>query len=620
MEDPYGLLVTISCRVTQSMILVFVAFVTWSFRADIASLFQYTSSVVCRPSAGEVRGSDKQEKLKRCVAGEFQQWRLKMHHFFNAGMLPLQTLFAIALVIRLHDATAQVLLGSGVMFFNYILCVLLHRGTIPASRRAFDVMFLFWALLYSGRLVVDAYAFTAVSTAYIKQILSTWRTALSIGYFDYRIVLLVNLLVSALDVTLKIIVIEVPRENWYWEAATEVVQCAFIVALAYVVHEAGRLLVSERVESRASAGGKRAVRAILNVLCDAVVHLGREGAILEECPQLGHLLMTGVGSTPIFEGKNSMKYVVDEDKPLMTDLMSRQESADAAALGSSGHAMVDSAGGEDTAADAGTDAIHVSLKDAMGTVFRVQLIHTRLRDFDEDGHLFGIRDLGDAAREVSRQTVAPQVDSVGLLSPAPESDAASSTSSGSSRLGHQNGRDLRYLSSLSLVLDVHDRTLPIVEANIKFHRHIAEQASGGEQRLALSSCLPSQRLRSFDDWLQDATNALMHGHSAPSYGGITLKPPGSISMSAKRAYADAAEGDTVRVCFEDVNLRLPRVQKRSKRSSQYYHLASRAASSSSSGGERIPIGRSDITNTLPPERLQTNSGCCVSALPARLML
>eukprot|EP00928_Gymnodinium_smaydae_P040666 TRINITY_DN2755_c1_g2_i1.p1 TRINITY_DN2755_c1_g2~~TRINITY_DN2755_c1_g2_i1.p1 ORF type:complete len:616 (-),score=58.33 TRINITY_DN2755_c1_g2_i1:559-2364(-) len=598
MEDPYGLLVTISCRVTQSMILVFVAFVTWSFRADIASLFQYTSSVVCRPSAGEVRGSDKQEKLKRCVAGEFQQWRLKMHHFFNAGMLPLQTLFAIALVIRLHDATAQVLLGSGVMFFNYILCVLLHRGTIPASRRAFDVMFLFWALLYSGRLVVDAYAFTAVSTAYIKQILSTWRTALSIGYFDYRIVLLVNLLVSALDVTLKIIVIEVPRENWYWEAATEVVQCAFIVALAYVVHEAGRLLVSERVESRASAGGKRAVRAILNVLCDAVVHLGREGAILEECPQLGHLLMTGVGSTPIFEGKNSMKYVVDEDKPLMTDLMSRQESADAAALGSSGHAMVDSAGGEDTAADAGTDAIHVSLKDAMGTVFRVQLIHTRLRDFDEDGHLFGIRDLGDAAREVSRQTVAPQVDSVGLLSPAPESDAASSTSSGSSRLGHQNGRDLRYLSSLSLVLDVHDRTLPIVEANIKCQRPVEEETSVEEDdcdKPALSAWLSSRRLRSFDDWIQAATNALMYGHSAQPFGRITLNPPGLFSMSAKRAYADAVEADTVRVNFEDVNLRLPNVHRRAKRSSQYFHMASQ--SNSNSASVCIPIGRPKVSHT-----------------------
>eukprot|EP00928_Gymnodinium_smaydae_P040668 TRINITY_DN2755_c1_g3_i1.p1 TRINITY_DN2755_c1_g3~~TRINITY_DN2755_c1_g3_i1.p1 ORF type:complete len:609 (-),score=54.42 TRINITY_DN2755_c1_g3_i1:330-2156(-) len=204
----------------------------------------------------------------------------------------------------------------------------------------------------------------------------------------------------------------------------------------------------------------------------------------------------------------------------------------------------------------------------------------------------------EGTSKISPHIDSPQMDPVGSLSPALESDGASSTS-GSSQEGDQNGPGFRNLASISFVLNILDRTLPIVEANIKFRGH--DENSVGEQSPALSACLSSSRLRSFDDWLQAAANALMYGKDAPSYGGITFKHPGLPSMSARRAYADDVEEDTVRVRFEDVSLRLPNVHQRRKRSSQYYHLASRTAPNA--GSEGVPIGRSDLSNTQPPERV-----------------
>eukprot|EP00928_Gymnodinium_smaydae_P098177 TRINITY_DN9079_c0_g1_i1.p1 TRINITY_DN9079_c0_g1~~TRINITY_DN9079_c0_g1_i1.p1 ORF type:complete len:683 (+),score=57.13 TRINITY_DN9079_c0_g1_i1:59-2107(+) len=238
-----------------------------------------------------------------------------------------------------------------------------------------------------------------------------------------------------------------------------------------------------------------------------------------------------------------------------------------------------------------------------------------------DGHLLGTRDLGSSALEVSPHANSPHMDTVEPRSPAQRSDGASSISSDSSRLGDQSGVGFRNIASIALVLDILDRSLPVLEANIRFKVPADEESSDGEQHRenpALSSCLSARRLRSFDNWLQAGANAVMYGGSAPFYGGVTLRPPGLFSMSAKRAYAENVEEDTVRVRFEDVTLQALAVHVKGKRSSQYYQLASRSAPHSSN--ECIPIGRPDISYTQPLEGLQTSSDDFDSGPPSRLML
>eukprot|EP00928_Gymnodinium_smaydae_P098711 TRINITY_DN9240_c1_g4_i2.p1 TRINITY_DN9240_c1_g4~~TRINITY_DN9240_c1_g4_i2.p1 ORF type:complete len:265 (-),score=31.04 TRINITY_DN9240_c1_g4_i2:550-1344(-) len=254
--------------------------------------------------------------------------------------------------------------------------------------------------------------------------------------------------------------------------------------LAHVVEAGARSLVMQRLEAKTSTEGWRAVASILSVLCDAVVHLGCDLKILNECPQLGHLLMAGIGSCHKLEGGHFLRYVVDDDKPRFEHFIKQQSEL--------ARTPVDTA--FPAAAAAGPAALHVSLKDAMGTHFRVEVIHAHLPNFNENGHLLCIRDLGDTRADcIEGNPVTIRSDEARLHEGC---RTMSSRSSDSDSLGQGESQSRLHsvkLQSLVLLVDALSEKLPILAASLQCHRFDDEEESVLERDLpTLSAWLPSE--------------------------------------------------------------------------------------------------------------------------------
>eukprot|EP00928_Gymnodinium_smaydae_P088358 TRINITY_DN72459_c0_g1_i1.p1 TRINITY_DN72459_c0_g1~~TRINITY_DN72459_c0_g1_i1.p1 ORF type:complete len:433 (+),score=31.23 TRINITY_DN72459_c0_g1_i1:117-1301(+) len=325
--------------------------------------------------------------------------------------------------------------------------------------------------------------------------------------------------------------------------------------IAYVVEEAGRSLITQRIEADTSKGAWRAVAAILTGLCDAVVHVDSGLTMIGDCPQLGHLLMSGLGVSHRSEGGSFVRHVVPEDKQTFLEFIERQCEA-VPTRATSGH---------DSFAESPA-AINVSLKDAMGSSFRVEVLHTHLSNLGDDGHLLAIRDLGDCKKEALIDCTLPQTH-IRADQPEPfasNSDSLSLSGSLDSDLSNK-GVHANTIHSLSLLVDVLEPNLPIMEAVTVFRDPDQDISDRGDVLApTLSAWLPRGKFDHVRDWVQSSANAYEHERSIKSYNQITLRLLGSaVKMSAQRAHLEiddlgadeADEHDSqVRVCFEDLTL------------------------------------------------------------------
>eukprot|EP00928_Gymnodinium_smaydae_P035360 TRINITY_DN2489_c0_g1_i2.p1 TRINITY_DN2489_c0_g1~~TRINITY_DN2489_c0_g1_i2.p1 ORF type:complete len:605 (+),score=52.26 TRINITY_DN2489_c0_g1_i2:96-1910(+) len=563
------------CRVVQCIFGASILFYLWKHHTDAVWLWTRARSFFFRPSSTTEAISEKQRKFKQRAAADFQKWRLEMQLKMLKIVLMPFSVSIVLVVLAMVDADLSlhyVSMASGVL---YTICVLVHHGILPASRRSCDVMFAGVAMLHIARLARATIDSTVFDSYYSGRISAIVRTAMSVAYLDCNRAAIVNLFVSVADIVVKVSYAETTTV-WYGDAGAELVACTLVLIISYVVQESGRSLVAQRLETKLSTGGWRAVRSILSVLCDAVVHLGCDLTILEECPQLGHLLMSGSHK---LHGGNILRYIVDEDKQSFKDFISRQASTAQAPVNSAVDQMIS------VPVDTGPAALHVSLKDAMGSVFRVEVIHAHLSNFDEGGHLLGVRDLGDHEREPAPRGVPQQVRTDVPTSSAQRCPSVSSGSIGSDSLSDQSGTNLfesSKLHSLSLLLDVFDDKLPIIEATARF-RHIDEGSEEASEQMdhalpTLSKWLSSKKVSSFRDWTQTAANALSYGHPPPSFGEVKLKPLGPLlEMTASSVHADTEETDEVRVNFSGVNVRFSNKLRKRTSSLQRINEGTRAS-------------------------------------------
>eukprot|EP00928_Gymnodinium_smaydae_P035361 TRINITY_DN2489_c0_g1_i3.p1 TRINITY_DN2489_c0_g1~~TRINITY_DN2489_c0_g1_i3.p1 ORF type:complete len:608 (+),score=59.28 TRINITY_DN2489_c0_g1_i3:138-1961(+) len=544
------------CRVAQCIFGASILFYVWKHHTDAVWLWTHIKSFWFRPSSTVDAVSEKQMKFKQRAEEDFQKWRLNMQlNMIKIALIPFSVWIALVVVVLVDANLSLYYIGviSGVL---YIICVLVHHGILPSSRTSCDIIFAGVTVLYIARLARDAFDGSPYDSYHINRIYPTLRTATSVAYLDYRRAAIANVFVSVVDIVLNASY-AATQTVWYLDATAELFAWTYVLMISYVVQESGRSLVAQRLETKLSTGGWRAVRSILSVLCDAVVHLGCDLTILEECPQLGHLLMSGTGSSHKLDGGNILRYIVDEDKQPFKDFISRQASIAQASVNSSVDQMMS------VPVDTGPAALHVSLKDAMGSVFRVEIIHAHLANLDEGGHLLGVRDLGDHEREPAPSSVPQQARSDVPTSSAQRCLTVSSGSIGSDSLSDESGTNLLESSkfhSLSLLLDVFDDKLPIIEATARFQNPDEGSEEASEQMdhalPSLSEWLPSKKLRSFRDWTQTVANALSYGHPPPSFGKVKLKPFGPLlEMTASSVHADTEETDEVRVNFTGTNVR-----------------------------------------------------------------
>eukprot|EP00928_Gymnodinium_smaydae_P001918 TRINITY_DN10687_c0_g4_i1.p1 TRINITY_DN10687_c0_g4~~TRINITY_DN10687_c0_g4_i1.p1 ORF type:complete len:601 (+),score=46.20 TRINITY_DN10687_c0_g4_i1:50-1852(+) len=557
MTDVQSTLILVCCRAAQIVFVIFIVLYAWDCRTDVKAFLKCARSTIFRPSLDNV--SEKQRKFRLRAADEFLRWRFGIHCRLVKYILPVFSVYMIFNVVMLQEASLQVLLSSTVGWgVLYILCVLVDRGSIAASSRFFDFMLAAYLTLYLSRVIREFLTLGFFSKLVVRRYAPTLRALASCVYLNYRRVAVANALVSTIDIAVHAAE-EEPRTDWRMEAMSELFALAYTLILAFIVEEAGRSLVTQRLESKASAGGWRAVRSILSVLCDAVVHLGSDLTILDDSPHLGHLLLSGMGATRKLEGGSFLRHVVDEDKQMFERFLSRQSEFARPSVDSS------SCDRTDDLAAVCPAALHVSLKDAMGSVLRVEVIHAHLSNDDEDGHLLGVRELGDHEREVSLGRLPSEFRSEGPSLPTHQSCPSSSGSSDSDSLSQgesQSGTESGKIRSLSMLVDMFDRELPILEATIGFQSLDDSPRSDQNLMPTLSTWLSPGEFSPFHEWAQTVANCLANSQSVPSYGQVTLRPSGSLlTISARRAYAEA-EQDAVRVRFKGVNLRCSDVLKR----------------------------------------------------------
>eukprot|EP00928_Gymnodinium_smaydae_P093115 TRINITY_DN7713_c0_g1_i2.p1 TRINITY_DN7713_c0_g1~~TRINITY_DN7713_c0_g1_i2.p1 ORF type:complete len:636 (-),score=58.76 TRINITY_DN7713_c0_g1_i2:250-2100(-) len=553
-------------RVLQTVLVLLVLLYIWSSRAVAASLVKRARSVLCGSSSKSQNLTEKQYKFRRRVEKEYLKWRLDIHSLFLRVVLPVLTVDSVLVVVLLNESHEWQFLLTRVLItvVAYCFCVLVNRGTIAFTARFFDVVFVLFIFVYVGRSYAHYRGIQIVSKRF-RRVAPIMRALISATYLNFPRAVFGNAIISVLEMIFYSLFIGGIDVDWILEAFTELFDFALTLILAYVMEAGGRSNVTHRLEAKSSADGWRAVHSILSVLCDAVVHLGSDLTILDECPHLGHLLMSGVGASHKLEGGNFLRHVVDDDKERLNSFISKQSEL--------AKQLEDVTSDEASEAApipaAGPAALHISLKDSMGTVFRVEVIHAHLPNFDEDGHLLGVRDLGDYAREELVDALPSHVPADAIPRRQHRSCTLSSRSSGSREA--QKWMDSGKLQSFILQVDHFDPRFPISEATLMFQSLGDEVEPAGERDFNLpflSALLPKRESTKFLHWAENASNCLYHGENVLPFGRMTLRFFGSnVRLKAKRVSANMSEEtDTFRFVFDDVHVQLSELLGRSSTS------------------------------------------------------
>eukprot|EP00928_Gymnodinium_smaydae_P093114 TRINITY_DN7713_c0_g1_i1.p1 TRINITY_DN7713_c0_g1~~TRINITY_DN7713_c0_g1_i1.p1 ORF type:complete len:627 (-),score=59.68 TRINITY_DN7713_c0_g1_i1:230-2053(-) len=585
-------------RVFQTVLVSFVLLYIWSSRAFVASLFQRSRLVLIGSVFGSKPVTKKQRKFRQRVAKEYLKWRLDIHGRFLKAVLPILSVDSILLLVMLNVFYDWQFLITRVFItgFAYCFCVLIHRGTIPMSARFFDVIFALFVLGHIGR----SYAYyrgIQVASKRFRRVAPIVRSLISATYLDFPRVALGNSIISVLEMTFYSLFVGGLDVDWFFEALTQLFELAFTLVLAYVMEAGGRSYVTQRLEAKSSADGWRAVHSILSVLCDAVVHLGSDLSILDESPKLGHLLMSGFGASQKLEGGNILRHVVDEDKQRLNSFIAQQSElakqfVDVSSDGTSAAAPMPASS---------PAALHISLKDAMGTTFRVEVIHAHLPNFDEDGHLLGVRDLGDHAKEECIDGFSSPVRLDETLAKQHGSCRSSSGSSDSGEGPKWEGSGK--LQSLSLHVDLFDPRFPILEATLRFQNfdHEGEHIEERDVDLPhLSALLPRRASSKFLAWAEDVGNGLHHGDDVSPFGKVTLMPFGSSLKLKATSVSATMNEDAEAVCFvfDDVDVRFSDLFRKSNAPLPCIREASPVTRSSSSASRAYSAPR-QVDETSP---------------------
>eukprot|EP00928_Gymnodinium_smaydae_P022793 TRINITY_DN19025_c0_g1_i1.p1 TRINITY_DN19025_c0_g1~~TRINITY_DN19025_c0_g1_i1.p1 ORF type:complete len:609 (+),score=59.90 TRINITY_DN19025_c0_g1_i1:198-2024(+) len=587
MDDAYaGLVISRSMQVLLGLIQIVYL---WHIRADAVALYKRA----CQALQFSSRLTEKQKKFMQRVSIDFQKWRSEVHRAIMKALLPALSVFSIRIMLDLRDTLDVHYLLTRMLIFvavcmSLVLAYVRTRSSSSTSSLFFDVFLFGFVLIYCGKLYSEFHGFEHSIENIADRCAPVLKLVISVVYLNFRRVAVVNAMLTVLAIG-----VHAAGTDWQSDVLVEILNFMFTLILAYAVEEGARSLVTERLEGKTTARGWGAACAILRVLCDAVVHVGCDLTILNDCPQLGYMLMSGIGASHKLQGGHFLRYVVNEDKQKFTDFITQQTELSRADADADSDNVTD-------AFDAAIPpaAINVRLKDTMGTIFRVEVIRSHLPNFDEDGHLLGIRDLGDHSREERLDVDPPE--NIRIGEPVPRLLGSSAMSSKSSDSDSCENSESFKVRSLSMLLDVANDEMRILEATLTFLSFNEDVATADEERLPnLATWMSSKKSRPFHAWAQNATNCLAYGEAFASFGKVTLRPFGSlVEMKAKSVHAHTDEHtDLVRFNFDDVDVILPEMTRKGTPSLPCIREKSRATRTSPIAA---PVS-SEITHSTPPK-------------------
>eukprot|EP00928_Gymnodinium_smaydae_P023651 TRINITY_DN19437_c0_g2_i1.p1 TRINITY_DN19437_c0_g2~~TRINITY_DN19437_c0_g2_i1.p1 ORF type:complete len:584 (+),score=54.73 TRINITY_DN19437_c0_g2_i1:90-1841(+) len=516
----------------RAIIVGVVLIYVWSCRSDLMRFFAfpwlYLKSHVMAPADPGV------DALAIQVEKEFQELRLdRLTTAFKWFMPVLTCLVLVSLVTSMvADTLDGVRSTVSLVCFPgplYIVGIFVANGRWSLSRWHLDAVLAYVyanmsvrVLLYRVGVVDQSY----VATSRLRACGQSFVTLLSM---DFRKSSWANLFMGVVEV-LAYVYRETEGTSSLDETTGQIIAreigfFAITMITAYFCEDAARLLVRRNIETRTSEAGERAVESILEVLCDAVVRLGVDMRLLRDCPPLGHMLLTGIKAEQAVDTAashcNFLQHLVEDDRKRFTDFLSLQSKKARECENSD----VDSG----AAFALGPSAINVSLRDTLGSIFKVQLIHAHLRSLDGDGHLIGIRDLGDPARKwtLGASEGYPTTREAG--SQTLRSDSSCDASGTSISFG---SCDLRP-HSMKLLVDVFDERYPVHEMVLALH-----DPSTPKAHLPLSSLLSLCSYSALTGWLTTTVNDLAYGRASAPMDDVTFfSHHTNASMRAGRARA-----------------------------------------------------------------------------------
>eukprot|EP00928_Gymnodinium_smaydae_P098955 TRINITY_DN9320_c0_g2_i1.p1 TRINITY_DN9320_c0_g2~~TRINITY_DN9320_c0_g2_i1.p1 ORF type:complete len:653 (+),score=73.94 TRINITY_DN9320_c0_g2_i1:55-1959(+) len=522
----------------RAMVALIVLVYVWSCRGDIrhwvAYPWMYCKKLLLASFHPEV------DALAKHVEEEFLQLRLARFTTFVKQIMPIATCYMVVIIVQSTfvdtlDALWNVAAVVIAMFPIYTLGILVVRGA--SSRWCRDAVMAYIYATLSARVLLYRVGYESFRYASASSFRVVIQTFLTLMYLDCKKSSWANLCLCIVEVVAyaygEIDGMEALQETTGQFAAREFIVFAMIMLTAFAVEDAGRLLVRRSIEVRTSNSTERAVESILDVLCDAVVHLGSDLRLLKDCQQLGHLLLMGVGAKRAVRAASArcdfLQHLVEEDLSRFQEFLARRSEKVNKCLRHD----------EDGAAASavGPNAIHVSLRDKAGSTFRVQVIHANLTSCEGNGHILGIRDLGDSARMYATGASEPQALPEMSEAAAAGSQASSSAGSDSSSGASLGSRSLRHSDlepyAMTLTVDVFDKRFAVHDVALTIQDPSTTAAA--PSLLPLSLLLSRDSYSMVSEWLTCTVNDIAYGRAARPIGDVVFAYGEDAIMRAGRA-------------------------------------------------------------------------------------
>eukprot|EP00928_Gymnodinium_smaydae_P053049 TRINITY_DN3712_c0_g1_i4.p1 TRINITY_DN3712_c0_g1~~TRINITY_DN3712_c0_g1_i4.p1 ORF type:complete len:628 (+),score=36.65 TRINITY_DN3712_c0_g1_i4:194-2077(+) len=529
-------------NVCRALTLVVVLVYVWSCRGAIGHLLSspLSSCKQCLFISGEVVD----DALAKRIDQDFLQLRLSRFATFIQRTMPLVTCGLLAMLAQslLRDASNS--LWTLVTIFSalpaYIIGILVVRN-LESSRWHLDGVAIYGFVTIAVRIILYRAGLSDLRYASASSYRVALQSFLTLGYLDYRKSSWANLCLCIVEIVAYAYgdiggTDELQKEISPF-AMRELVVLVMVMFTAWLIEDGARLLVRRSLEIKTSESSGRAVESILDVLCDAAVRLDSDMRLQRDSPQLGHLLLSGIGvKAGIASARcDFLQHLVAEDRTRFKEFVARQseKASRCASNGADGAAPVAIA----------PNAIHISLRDAVGCAFKVQVIHAHLAGIDGDGHLLGIRDLGDSSRMcatgTSESQSTPEVHVAALQ--APRSVGSASSSSASDASTSRRRCDLEPYT-LTLTVDAFDERFPVHDVALTIPD--PSRATAPNSLLPLSLLLSRDSYSTVTEWLTSTVNDMAYGLPARPISDVTFASLGD-NATVRAGRADVRIGDTV---------------------------------------------------------------------------
>ncbi|CAE8584976.1 unnamed protein product [Polarella glacialis] len=446
-------------------------------------------------------------------------------------------LFGILLFLR-----ASLVLWRGVaveslpvVLVSYLLFLLASSGVVELTSFVLDVL----AVCFYAMIFVSAFLLPSPATVLLlSPVRCLARAMIGLTFSNTKLTVICSIPISVANIYKLIEASSVFRiaggqdsDYVILAIASEVVSFLMIIFVVCMVEKLFKEKVDVALDAVHMEHSLHSKRKLLSVLCDAHVELGHDFRILGRCTELSQMLMTGFGPNSNGLGGTVFTTLLAEiDQRRFVDFVAvsampgRSESDDNDKSSETSRSSQSSrAASSHVHSSAPAKSLHVSIRDAAGVRFPIELFHVLVHNMRNPSappsHLIGIRE------EPGGHEISTSFQQLGSRTSQASSDSGSSRGGGS-RTAQFDLPDLPSIHRIEFQFDGMADGFPVQQARIYFKGRAATESSACAM---MKDLLPESLWPRFRGWAQNAINDGMAGHGDvynPTESAVELLLPG----------------------------------------------------------------------------------------------